>query len=301
MRVDFTKILLALAVFCIGSLAQAAGYYDNDYYSNGYYNNDSYSSDSYGYGYGSNYRTVTCESHNQRTVYCGVDTRGGVQISHQYSSGACIEGSTWGYDNRGVWVSGGCRAQFVVGGYYSGNGYGGNNYGYGSGYGSSGRRIVRCESVNSGTTYCRTGSSSSSVRLIRQLSQSACVEGSTWGRDRRGEVWVSDGCRGEFRVSGYSGDYYGGGYGYGNGYDNGYGNSYGNGYGNGYGYGYGSNQRVICESRDGRYNFCRTGYIRQAQIYRQLSSSRCQYQYNWGYRSDGVWVNNGCRAEFLVY
>ena len=36
------------------------------------------------------------------------------------------------------------------------------------------------------------------VQLVRQLSNAACIEGRTWGRDARG-VWVTDGCRAEFR------------------------------------------------------------------------------------------------------
>ena len=36
------------------------------------------------------------------------------------------------------------------------------------------------------------------VQLVRQLSSAACIEGRTWGQDARG-VWVTDGCRGEFR------------------------------------------------------------------------------------------------------
>ena len=288
MRFEISKFMLAFMVFLVAGVAQAA-----DYYSNGYYDN---------YGYGNNSRQiVACESRDQRTVYCDFDTRYGVRLYRQLSSSACIEGRTWGQNGRGVWVSNGCRAQFVLtggygnGGYYGDNGYNDDRYGYG--YGN--RRTIRCESVNSRTVYCRTDPWSD-VRLVRRLSQSACIEGSTWGRNRD-QIWVTRGCRAEFRISRRSDGYYGNGYGndydYGYGYGNGYGNNYG--YGNGYGNGY--SQRVVCESRDGRYNFCRTGYIRQVQIYRRLSSSDCQYNYNWGYRSDGVWVNNGCRAEFLVY
>ena len=59
---------------------------------------------------------------------------------------------------------------------------------------------------------------------------------------------------------------------------------------------------MTCESHDNRYNFCRTsGYIRQAQIHDQKSRDRCSYNYSWGYRNDGIWVDRGCRAEFVVY
>jgi hypothetical protein len=310
MRFDLNKMLLLLAMLCIGGVAQATGYYGNSNYDN--------------YGYNNNSQVVTCQSRDQRTVYCNLDTRYGVRIYRQLSSGACIEGRTWGWDRSGVWVSQGCRAEFAVAdnsgygsgyygnsrygygsgyygnsgynnGYYGNNGYNSGYYGNSSRYGYGGSHTFRCESINSGVTYCDVDTRSG-VRLVRRLSQAYCAEGSNWGTTRQG-VWVSDGCRAEFQVGGY------GSYGYGNGYGSnyGYGGNYGGGYGgNSYGYG-GYNQRVTCESRDGRYNFCRTGaYIRQAQIYRQLSSSSCQYNYNWGFRSDGVWVDRGCRAEFVV-
>jgi len=38
------------------------------------------------------------------------------------------------------------------------------------------------------------------VRLARQLSSAPCIRGRTWGADRQG-IWVSRGCRGDFRVN----------------------------------------------------------------------------------------------------
>ena len=57
-----------------------------------------------------------------------------------------------------------------------------------------------------------------------------------------------------------------------------------------------------CESREGRYNFCSGyGYVRSAQVRRQFSDANCRLNRNWGYRNGGIWVDNGCRAEFLVF
>lgn len=72
--------------------------------------------------------TVRCESDNGRERYCAFDTRGGVVLSTQLSSSGCYQGDTWGYDNRGVWVSGGCRADFSSGGYAGNNYHQGNDY-----------------------------------------------------------------------------------------------------------------------------------------------------------------------------
>jgi hypothetical protein len=57
---------------------------------------------------------ITCASDDGRRVYCEVDTRGGVRLVRQISGSPCQEGSTWGYDERGIWVDRGCRAEFEV-------------------------------------------------------------------------------------------------------------------------------------------------------------------------------------------
>jgi hypothetical protein len=228
----------------------------------------------YGGGYG---EVVRCESRDYRQVYCDIDARYGVEIVNQLSDAACIEGRTWGSDRRGVWVSGGCRAEFEAGRGYGGSHSQGGGYGQG-GYGN----VIRCESRDYRQVYC-DGDVRGGARLVNQLSSTACVEGQTWGADRRG-LWVRGGCRGEFELG------RGGGYGQGQGgfpIDGG---------------GYGSSQGgVICESRDNRYRHCPVRIRREAQLVRQLSSSDCVYNRSWGFDRNGVWVDRGCRGEFAVY
>jgi hypothetical protein len=60
--------------------------------------------------------TITCSSNDGRRIYCNADTRGGVRLVRQISGSRCEQGSTWGYDSRGVWVDRGCRAEFDVSG-----------------------------------------------------------------------------------------------------------------------------------------------------------------------------------------
>lgn len=60
-------------------------------------------------------RTITCQSYDGRSNHCSVDTRGGVRLVRQLSDAACVRGRSWGTDRQGIWVSRGCRAQFVVG------------------------------------------------------------------------------------------------------------------------------------------------------------------------------------------
>jgi len=60
--------------------------------------------------------SFVCESRDFRYNMCQVDVgRGGaVRIVRQISGTRCIEGRSWGYNRAGVWVDGGCAAQFVV-------------------------------------------------------------------------------------------------------------------------------------------------------------------------------------------
>ncbi len=39
------------------------------------------------------------------------------------------------------------------------------------------------------------------IRLVKQISKAACIEGRTWGVTRRG-IWVKDGCRAVFEIAG---------------------------------------------------------------------------------------------------
>jgi hypothetical protein len=138
--------------------------------------------------------SVRCESNDGRTRYCAANVRGGVRLTRQLSRTDCIQGRNWGYDNRGIWVAGGCRAEFVTGagGTYR-PGYG--NPGYGS-YGSG--QAIRCESNDGRERYCRVPIRQR-ADLSKQLSRTRCVQGQNWRWDRGG-IWVAGGCRGEFRV-----------------------------------------------------------------------------------------------------
>jgi hypothetical protein len=224
--------------------------------------------------YGYNGTLLRCESRDGRTERCS--TGGGdTQLVRQFSDNACIRNRTWGTDSRGIWVSSGCRAEFRVQRGYGDDdyGYGGNsgyNNGYGNGYGYASDGTFRCESRDNRTTRCGNGGR---AEFVRQLSNSSCIRGQTWGSDSRG-VWVSGGCRALFRT------------GYGN-----YGNS-----------GYGGNNLVRCESRDNRSRSCNMSVGRNGDIrlLRQLSDKPCVEGRTWGQTRSGVWVTQGCRAEFVV-
>jgi hypothetical protein len=57
-----------------------------------------------------------------------------------------------------------------------------------------------------------------------------------------------------------------------------------------------------CESDDGRRVYCdvRGADEDDIEFHRQLSKTRCVEGDNWGIDRRGVWVDDGCRAEFRV-
>jgi hypothetical protein len=190
--------LLGLALGLVAGAVQAQSYsdpyYDRD---DSRYDDRDIDDDDYYYERDRRYderydgryrRIVVCESADRRTNYCNADIRGGVRLVRQLSERRCVRGSTWGTNSRGIWVTNGCRAEFEVAGAH--------RYG----------QTIRCESHDGRTRYCnaetRTG-----VRLLRQLSRDPCVEGRSWGVTRS-SVWVSRGCRADFRVGDRGGTYY---------------------------------------------------------------------------------------------
>jgi hypothetical protein len=77
-------------------------------------------------------------------------------------------------------------------------------YGYNSSTG-----LVRCESVNSRSNFCRVDTRGG-VEIVRQLSRERCVRGRNW-EVRRDGIVVDDGCRAEFAVgNAYASGGYGG-------------------------------------------------------------------------------------------
>jgi hypothetical protein len=57
---------------------------------------------------------------------------------------------------------------------------------------------------------------------------------------------------------------------------------------------------ITCESYDGDYKYCRVHTGGHVRLKKRLSHHRCRENKNWGYDSHGIWVDDGCRAEFLV-
>ncbi len=199
------------------------------------------------YNYQNNNQTIVCESVRGRRNHCTIDTRYGVNLVRQLSGSTC--NYHWGYDNTGIWVDGGCRAEFSI------------NLGWDQ-PGAEGNIMV-CESHNYQRNYCPAYLGGRDVFLLRQVSNSSCVN--NWGYDRNG-VWVTNGCRAEFVVEDRS-------------------------------YNFG-NDIVVCSSRNRRFQGCPADTRGGVEFLRQLSRASCNG--NWGYDRQGIWVNNGCRAKFRL-
>lgn len=130
----------------------------------------------------------SCESKGQELKYCDVDASAGVRLTKQLSNMPCIKGRTWDYGRFGVWVDHGCRGEFVSG---AGDDDGGEF--------DLKHRVVRCESKDQERKRCPIQVTTATVELVRQISDTACVQDKTWGWDPDG-VWVDGGCRALFRV-----------------------------------------------------------------------------------------------------
>ncbi len=131
--------------------------------------------------------------------------------------------------------------------------------------------VFVCESRNYQRNHCYANTEGG-IRLVRQISRGygnqrgSCLN--NWGYDYYG-VWVVNGCRAEFATNRYE-DHYG------------------------------NNDGIIrCESYNYKRKTCRTN-LRNAEVslIHQLSHSSCTG--NWGHNASGIWVKNGCKADFFV-
>jgi ribosomal protein L37AE/L43A len=201
---------------------------------------------------------ITCESINNVRHTCRVDTNSGITLNRELSKNECVRGQTWGTtrNNDGIWVDGGCRAEFLVGNTDSAR----LGYGY--------MRTLTCESIPGHMKRC-DAITSNGVQLTRQLSKRSCIENKDWGYDNNG-VWVKNGCRAEFALGGNAPMTSS------------------------------SESTLICESGNGMNHRCNANTLGGVMLSRQLSDNACIQGKTWGWDRNGVWVSDGCRAEFIL-
>lgn len=153
---------------------------------------------------------------------------------------------------------------------------------------------VRCASHDGHYTRCAIPGRD--ARLIKRESRAACVRGQSWGVDR-GVLWVDRGCRGLFAVDSRHRDDHLDRYERDERYDRRRGEARWRP-----APGWDREIRLQCDSNKRRYQLCQVDLGRHghARMVRQLSDARCTQGYSWGWNRAGVWVDHGCRAQFLV-
>jgi len=219
---------------------------------------------------------LKCESWNYQPARCDVANIVDAQLT-SVIAGQCYQGRSWGWDRGGIWVNNGCRARFNYQTAYNGGGHGG---GYPNGGQST---IIKCESWNYKDARCAIDTRGG-VELNKRIAGN-CQEGRSWGYDRGG-IWVSNGCRAEFRVfAGYNGG--------------GHGGHNGNGSNGGGWAGQGENYKVKCQSINYQPARCPASIRTGVRITKTIGGE-CIYNRTWGWDRSGIWVNGGCRGEFMV-
>jgi hypothetical protein len=207
-------------------------------------------------------QTLSCSSEDGGKKYCEADTRHGARLVKQRSDAACTQGATWGYDEEGIWVDKGCGGDFALGSSDAGDAPGL-------------AQTVTCTSTNGGRNYCPV-ETRGGVQIVKQRSDTACRQGVDWGFDNHG-IWVNKGCSADFLVGvpGHPGA---------------------------------SalpveptSQTVNCTSDNGRRNYCGINAPNaKVRLMRQSTATPCIEGSTWGYDGRDIWVDRGCRGDFLV-
>jgi hypothetical protein len=175
---------------------------------------------------------------------------------------ACVEGTNWGWQHGEIWVDNGCRADFLVFPRREERREEERHY-------DRGGATVVCESPEGRYRRC-DARIPAGVRINRQFGRADCVRGRNWDYDRNG-IWVDHGCKAEFFIEGERVEEH-----------------------------HHERTRVVCESRDAHQVFCSADTRFGVEMARQLSTSECVFRRSWGYNDRGIWVRDGCRAEFFL-
>jgi hypothetical protein len=239
-------------------------------------------------GYNMQQTMVRCESAGSRRTFCSANVEGRVRVARQLSRRPCIQGRNWSYTRSGIWVTQGCRADFVVEQRPTSSD---DPVVRDDHYRDPSGRVIHCESTASGRRYCGDSHRRYSMTGNRDPD---CIEGQTWGRDNRG-VWVSGDCNADFAESQYQND---------DSYNN---NDNNNGYSNGVpanvevGHTHHIDQNgqlVHCQATaDGR-TYC--GDRDNPYIISGNRDPNCIEGQTYGRDERGTWVSGNCTADFGI-
>jgi hypothetical protein len=133
--------------------------------------------------------------------------------------------------------------------------------------GPVGAQTVSCSS-DGDKKYCQADTKQG-VQLAKQKSDAACKQGESWGFDDHG-IWVDHGCSADFALgaAGTNAPASGG--------------------------------RIVSCVSDGGKKYCDVSTGRGVKLVKQKSDATCKEGSTWGYDGLGIWVDQGCSADFAV-
>jgi hypothetical protein len=229
-----------------------------------------------------NNSVFNCSSNDGRLHSCRVNTNAPIQFYRQVSDAQCIPGETYGIDQGGVWVTNGCRADFVIVN---------NSQAYNQGrYNNDGN--YNQGTYNNQGTYKDQGQANDHDRDNDHDHDNQQANGN-WRRhhhhDRDDNASNQNGPynNGGYTNQGtYQGPYNNGGY-VGSGQNVHYYGSYDNGV-------------TTCSARDDQpVTYCSTyGALSDATAIQQ--NGRCVRGQTWDINRDGLWVAGNCSGRFRV-
>jgi len=208
---------------------------------------------------GDSNRRVNCESQDGNREVCVVEPVNDVALLQQISTTPCVEFENWGFnpDRNHIWVDRGCRGQFILAKTRGPVRMTGQKLPTLEG-------VVVCESDHGGRKRC-AADTTAGVQIIRNLSEDNCRFGREWNYDGTG-IWVSKGCRAEFAIKGAKPRAH----------------------------------AMTCESRNNAHETCLGDMRFGVDLVRQFGNNYCILGKTWGFDAHGVWVTDGCRAQFAL-
>jgi hypothetical protein len=207
---------------------------------------------------------ITCSSNDGQLHSCRVNSDQPIHFIRQRSDAQCVEGQSYGINRGGVWVTNGCRADFGVG-----DNYRADNNGYYNQQGAYNNGQYDRDNDHDRDGY-RDQNGNWHARHHRDHDND---------RDHNGYYNQNGTYNGSYNNGGYVGSapqhptVYLGHY---------------------------KNGKSTCSSEAGSGPvYCQTdGALSNAAITK--SNGRCQRGQNWDVNPDGLWVADGCSAEFQI-
>ena len=222
---------------------------------------------------------ISCSSDDGQLHSCRVNTDQPIHFVRQRSDAQCVEGESYGINRGGVWVTNGCRADFAVGDNYSAdnNGYYNQQGTYNNGqYDRNNDRNRDGYRDQNGNWHSRHHRDHDNDRDNDRDNNGNYSQNGPYNNgqyDRRGTD----------NNGGYNGGYVGAGQQHPSVY-----------------YGKYKDGKSTCSSQPGTGPiYCQTdGALSNATITK--SNGQCQRGQNWDINPDGLWVADGCAAEFQI-